>query len=64
MEGMVCGDSDECMEDLGCDLRPSGPQTYTCSSLLGDKCDIDNDCANNLMCTMGKCSCAVRRILD
>ncbi len=57
--GGVCVDDSQCDGKLACDTNPAGTQTFTCSSVEGDECTSNNDCANNLVCKMGKCGCNV-----
>ncbi len=62
--GEACEESDECSEELVCDIRVqetplSYRRTFTCKKTFGDECTNGTECANYLPCVDGVCGCRV-----
>ncbi len=50
---------DQCSHGLVCSQGYVGSETTNCLKDIGDDCGANGDCANNLFCVKGVCSCDV-----
>ncbi len=58
--GGTCVSDNECDSGLACDNSVAGAQSFTCSLSIDSRCGKSQDCANNLGCVNGKCTCEVK----
>ena len=60
--GNLCdqdSDVDQCSFGLVCSQGSVDSETTNCLKDIGDDCGANSDCANNLFCVKGVCSCDV-----